>query len=153
MPMTIVSDLLRQLEATSDGEPWYGRSRLALLRGVSAEDAAATPVAGAPSIWGTVLHLTAWTREVTRRLQGAAPGEPEEGDWPPVPAATDRAWRQARAALSAAHADLLRVAAGLSARELDLPVGNGVTRGEMLVGLAQHDAYHAGQIALLRKSL
>lgn len=145
--------LLRQLAASHDGEPWYGRSRRALLRGVSAADAAAVPIAGAPSIWGTVLHLTAWTREVTRRLQGSAPGEPAEGDWPPVPAPTDRAWRQARAALGAAHADLLRVAQDLSARELDLPVGNGVTRGEMLVGLAQHDAYHAGQIALLKKAL
>ena len=30
-------------------------------------------------------------------------------------------------------------------------LGTGVTVGAMLVGLAQHDAYHTGQLALLRQ--
>ena len=34
----------------------------------------------------------------------------------------------------------------------DRPLGAGVTYAVMLHGIAQHHAYHAGQIALLRKS-
>ena len=35
----------------------------------------------------------------------------------------------------------------------DPAINAGVTIGAMLVGLAQHDAYHTGQIALLRRAL
>ena len=37
--------------------------------------------------------------------------------------------------------------------ELDLPLGTGVTYAAMLAGLVQHDAYHSGQVGLLRKAL
>lgn len=35
----------------------------------------------------------------------------------------------------------------------DLPLGTGVSFHVMLRGLAQHDAYHTGQISLLKKGL
>jgi len=35
----------------------------------------------------------------------------------------------------------------------DPPLGSGVPFEVMLHGLAQHNAYHAGQIALLRRAL
>jgi hypothetical protein len=34
----------------------------------------------------------------------------------------------------------------------DAPLGTGVSYREMILGALQHDAYHSGQIALLRKS-
>jgi hypothetical protein len=37
--------------------------------------------------------------------------------------------------------------------ERDAPLGTGVTYAEMVQGLLQHDAYHGGQIGLLRKAL
>ncbi len=33
------------------------------------------------------------------------------------------------------------------------PLGTGVSYHELLHGIVQHDAYHAGQIAILRKTL
>lgn len=156
------SPILTQLIAGHDGDPWYGSSRARLLRGVAAADAAATPIPGGHSIWQLVLHMTAWTEEVHRRLDGAAPAEPARGDWPALPAEpTEAAWRAARAALTRAHAKVAATAAGLTPRQLARPVGlsrepalgTGVTVGEMLVGLAQHDAYHVGQVALVRRAL
>lgn len=156
------SPILTQLIAGHDGDPWYGSSRTRLLRGISAAEAAATPIPGGHSIWQLVLHMTAWTEEVHRRLGGAAPSDPARGDWPVVPAApTDAAWRAAKAALTRAHAQLATTAATLTPRQLARPVGTsrepalgtGVTVGEMLVGLAQHDAYHVGQVAQLRRLL
>ena len=37
--------------------------------------------------------------------------------------------------------------------ERDAPTGTGVTYAAMLHGLAQHNAYHGGQVAMLRKAL
>jgi uncharacterized damage-inducible protein DinB len=153
--------LQAQFVATHDGDPWYGSSRTRILRGVTAADASAHPIPGGHSIWQLVLHMTAWTEEVHRRLDGAAPSDPERGDWPAVPVATDAAWRSARAALTRAHRNVARAVETLSPRRLQSPVGvsrepalgSGVTVAEMIVGLAQHDAYHCGQIVLLKQAL
>ena len=53
-----------------EGEAWHGPAVLTLLEGVTAEQAAAHPVAGAHSIWELVLHIEAWERACSRRLAG-----------------------------------------------------------------------------------
>ena len=37
--------------------------------------------------------MTAWTREVTRRLGGGTPALPEDGDWPAVAEVSEAAWK------------------------------------------------------------
>jgi uncharacterized damage-inducible protein DinB len=152
--------LADELARAASGDAWHGPSLAALLDDVTAAEAARRPIAGAHTIWELVLHLTAWTGEVRRRLGGGEPGEPGEGDWPEPPAATPEAWAAARAALAAAHAalqaDVLHVDDAQLDRPVggtrDLPLGSGGPHGVMLHGLAQHDAYHGGQIALLKKA-
>ena len=152
--------LIQQFSATHDGDPWYGSSRAKLLAGLTPEQAAAHPVGGGHSIWELVLHMTAWTNEVGRRLERHPAAEPREGDWPTVPAISNEAWGSAQAALGAAHARLLATIAALPSTRWAEPVGRssepalgtGVSVAGMLVGLAQHDAYHAGQVALLRRA-
>ena len=82
--MDLETSLIEQLAATNAGEPWYGTSRSALLAGLSAEQAAEHSVPGVHSIWEEVLHMTSWTNEVRRRLDGQMPATPVEGDWPAV---------------------------------------------------------------------
>jgi uncharacterized damage-inducible protein DinB len=152
--------LIQQLSATHSGEPWYGTSREKLLDGVSAAQASFKPVTGGHSIWEQVLHMISWTREVTRRIQGKAPGTPAEGDWPAPRDDSDAAWSETRKQLSAAHQELLATIRKQPADRWDQPVGStqdpalgtGVTVLGMLIGLAQHDAYHIGQIATLRRA-
>ncbi len=157
----VMTSVIKQVDETHAGDPWYGTSRTALLAGLSALDAAAHPIANGHSIWELVLHMTAWTREATRRLNGTKPGVPAEGDWPAVAAVTDEAWQQAQDALARAHAELVAAARALPApqwqqpeRELrDAALGTGVDRTGLIVGLAQHDAYHIGQLAVVRQAL
>jgi uncharacterized damage-inducible protein DinB len=150
-----LTDLLRH---AYDGDPWHGPPLAAVLGGVAAGRAAARPVEDRHSIWELVVHLTAWTGEVERRLGGALAGTPQEGDWPPPAGHDDAAWRAALDALAAAHASLTDAVSRQPDTKWDEPVGDtrdpaagtGVTFGVMIVGLATHHAYHAGQIALLR---
>lgn len=156
-----MASVLKQLNETQAGDPWYGSSRMRLLAGISAQDAAAHPIANGHSIWELVLHMTAWTRETTRRLGGAKAVPPAEGDWPPVPAPSEEAWKKSQADLAQAHAELLAVAGKQSPGDLtewefadrDPALGTGVDRAGLIVGLAQHDAYHIGQIAVVRQAL
>lgn len=149
------------LAHTHGGDPWYGPSRAAALEGVSAADADEHPLAGAHSIRELVLHMTAWTNEVRARLAGAKAGLPKEGDWPTDAAADEQSWSAARAALDRAHDALASAVRASSAEALARPVtdtrdaalGAGVSMAQMLAGLAQHDAYHTGQIILLRRAL
>lgn len=143
-----------------DGDAWHGSATALVLADLTAAQAAARPLPGAHSVWEIVLHMTGWTREVARRLQGGEPSLPEGGDWPQPPELTEESWRQARAALDAAHGELLqslaafrqeRLSAAVGSPSRDLPLGTGVSYRVMLHGLAQHNAYHTGQIALLGK--
>lgn len=151
--------IVDELRRAWDGDPWHGDPVRRILDGVTAEQAAAHPLPGAHGIWEIVLHMTAWTREVARRVRDRVAREPEHGDWPAVPGGGEEEWRVAVDALARAHAELVAAAEEFPPAELeqvmgdarDRPLGAGVTYAVMLHGLAQHHAYHAGQIALLRK--
>jgi hypothetical protein len=161
MPAPTILELIDDLQRAYDGDPWHGPSLTRVLDGVDARLAAARPIARAHSIWELVLHLTSWTREVARRLRGAAPAPPREGDWPSVPTPpTDDEWNRALSGLAAANRDLV-AAVGESTTdrlamrvgdERDPALGSGQTYGAMVRGLAQHHAYHGGQIILLRRA-
>lgn len=142
-------------------DPWHGPATVDLLFDVPFAAAAARPIPDGHSIWEIVLHMTAWQREVIRRLGGAEPQSPEEGDWPPPPEFDQRSWDAARADLGASLEQLASAVAALSDKELrvlvgplrDPALGSGTTRAEMVAGVLQHNAYHSGQIALLRKAI
>jgi len=156
------TELVELLQHAYDGDPWHGPSLRAVLQRCRAETAHVRVLEGRHTIQETVLHLTAWTREVERRLGGALAGEPAEGDWPDVPGegddgAREAVWRASLDALAVAHRSLVAAVARQpdtrwSERvgdERDPAAGTGVSYGVMIVGLATHHAYHAGQIAIL----
>ena len=105
-----------------------------------------------------MLHAGAWTREVSRRLAGGEPALPAEGDWPAVAKTDPGSWHDALRGLEEAHRALVDAVAAQPDERWALPVGDlrdsalgtGTTAGEMIVGLATHHAYHAGQVAILR---
>jgi len=144
------------LERSLSGDPWHGPSLATLLADVTAGEAAARPIAGAHTIAELVLHVAAWAEEVGARLEGAPPGEPAAGDWP-VPGD----WRHACSRLAAARDGLLGRLAAAPVQRLgervgdarDPAAGTGLTFAETLLGVAEHNAYHGGQIALLKRAL
>jgi hypothetical protein len=153
--------LCEQVRLAHDGPAWHGAALAQNLDGINAEQAASRPVPDAHSVWEIVLHMTGWTREVARRLEGGEPGTPVAGDWPAVGRVSEQGWARARAALGEAHAALAAAVERFpEARwgdrvggERDAPLGTGVSYAAMVTGLLQHDGYHGGQVGLLRKAL
>jgi uncharacterized damage-inducible protein DinB len=151
--------IIDQLTREFDGDPWHGPSLKAVLNGVTASQAAAKPSPGAHSIWELVLHMTGWKREVASRLRGAEAGEPAAGDWPAVGEPSQARWRAAKDDLARAQTELLDALRALPPARLHRPVrdvrdrrlGTGMTVYQTIYGLIQHDAYHSGQAALVKK--
>jgi uncharacterized damage-inducible protein DinB len=135
------------------GEAWHGSSVFELLHGVNAELAAAHPVRGGHSIGELVLHLTSWERIVCSRVLGEPMQVSDDLDWPAPGAPSPKAWREARAALEEASDALHAAIAKMTDRKLQTRrPGTTGTYYELAHGQVQHALYHAGQIALLRKS-
>jgi uncharacterized damage-inducible protein DinB len=153
--------LSEQVRLAHDGPTWHGAALAENLHGINAEPAASRPLPDAHSVWEIVLQMTGWTREVARRLEGGVPAPPVEGDWPAVGPVSEQAWDRAREALREAHTALAAAVARVpEARwrdqvggERNAALGTGVSYAAMLAGLVQHDAYHGGQVGLLRKAL
>jgi len=159
--MSIRTNLSQKLLAVWNGEPWYGSSSSAILAGVTAQEALAHPLPGAQSIWETLLHMTAWTEETTSRLGGGESKAPSRGDWPRVTGSTQDDWMAAQGELLAARKALLAALESSHEESMYLQIPKkgdaaqttGTTRANTVSGLADHDVYHLGQIALLKKSL
>jgi len=141
-----------QLKRAFAGPAWSGPSVLEALEGVSATRAAKRPIRGAHSIWELTLHIAVWEDVVRRRALGEKFNPSDAQDWPAVKVKTPAAWAAAIRKLKIGHEALREVVAAFDERRLDLPlVPGGNTAYVQFHGAVQHDLYHAGQIAVLRK--
>jgi len=153
MPETVrIADQLRR---AFGGEAWHGDSVLEILDSVTAAQAAARPIKQAHSIWELVLHIAAWDGAVRRRLGGEALALSDEQNFPPVTDTSESAWRSTLARVRQVHDELVAAVAAFPDSRLDEKVPGKDpdydTFYYMLHGVAQHELYHAGQIALLKK--
>jgi uncharacterized damage-inducible protein DinB len=158
MAVTTQSEAARiadQLQRAFEGEAWHGDSLLEILKGVSAEQAAARPIKNGHTIWELVLHIAAWDGAVRRRMGGVAVKLTDAENFPPVANTNEAAWGKALAEVRRAHEELIAaVSAMADARLYEMVPGKEgahYTFYYMLHGVVQHELYHAGQIALLKK--
>jgi hypothetical protein len=144
-----------ELRRAYDGDCWHGPPLREILKGVTAKVAAAKHPQLAHTIWGLVRHVTVWVEVVARRITEWRPIEtPDAGDFPAVTETGEAAWAAALEDLGRQHAKLLDVVAKLDAAKLNETMpGKDYPVAVMLHGTVGHYAYHAGQIALLKKLL
>jgi uncharacterized damage-inducible protein DinB len=118
-------------------------------RGVAAEGAPHTP-------WQLLEHLRICQWDILEFCRNPAYVELKFQDyWPPTPAPpTEGAWDESVAAFRRDRDALKELA---SDRDVDLfapiPHGSGQTYARELVLVADHNAYHVGQLVLLRRLL
>jgi uncharacterized damage-inducible protein DinB len=145
----ILSDSLRR---ALHGEAWHGPALQELIAPISAEESVQRPIPTAHNILELVLHIASWSRIARRRIEGGHV-EPYDGeDWPDIVDVTADRWDEARAALAEGYERLSKIVSGMTDEELlaKAPRSDRTIAG-MIDGVAQHAAYHGGQIALLRK--
>ena len=151
--MSEVQRILDQLQRAMEGNAWHGPSLMELLKGVTAEQAAAKPLGEAHSMWEIVLHVETWESAVRRRLLGESFEPSPHEDWRTVGDRSEEAWEAAIDKLRRSHHELRQTISKLKDSDLGKIVpGKSDNVYVMLHGVIQHDIYHAGQIAVLRKA-
>ncbi len=152
--MNEVERIQGQLKRALNGSAWHGPAVLELLADVSVSQAAARPIAGAHTIWELVKHIRAWESAAVRRLNGDRAELPDDEDWPAAKEMTEEAWRNEISKLRNGNEALMHAIASVDESALDQPIMEGMSSIYVtLQGVIQHDLYHAGQIALLKKAL
>lgn len=149
------------LDGAFVGKGWQGPTLSGCLRGVSAAEALRSPGRGRKCIWQQVLHAMYWKHGVLRAV--VADELPSLGlkpaNWPRVPvsgrprAELDRLWRADVARLKGLHGELVGAIERLeeSAVWKKATPARRYCRAVYLAGAAAHDAYHTGQIQLIKK--
>ncbi|MGA8762562.1 MAG: DinB family protein [Candidatus Sulfotelmatobacter sp.] len=152
-PGSEAASIADQLRRAFDGNAWHGPALLELLEDVNATTAAARPLPTVHSIWELVLHVAVWDAAASRRLRGDKYQPTGLANFPLVPRhSTERAWRKAVAHAKRTHDALVRTVAILPESRLHSRVpGKRYDFFHMLHGVVQHELYHAGQIAILKK--
>ena len=136
------------------GRSWQGPALRELLKDVTAAQAARRPIAEAHSIWELVLHIAAWHGVVRTRMQGKKERLSPGRNFPRVLEPNAAAWNRAKLALRESSEETAEAILRFSPAKLSRTVpGKTYNYRHMLSGVSQHDAYHAGQIALLKKAL
>ena len=154
--MTETVRLADQIRRAFEGNAWHGDSLGELLADVNAKTAATRPIKNAHTIWELLLHIAAWDDAVRRRTGGTAVTLSDEQNFPPVKDTSEAAWRQAIESAKNTHNELIKAVAAFPDSRLHGQVP-GKTESYynyfyMFSGIVQHELYHAGQIALLKKA-
>ena len=143
-----------QLKRAFEGGAWHGPSVLEVLKDVTASQAVARPVPGAHHIWDLVLHIAAWEDACRRRLEGDRAELSDSEDWRAITDTGEASWQQLKALLIEGHRGLRAAIAATDESRLDEPILPGMPSVYVtLHGVIQHDLYHAGQIAILKKAV
>jgi DinB family protein len=131
---------------------WHGADLKAALADVTPEAAFWRPAKGRHNIAEIALHHAYTARSVRGQLSGTAP-EPfvlEGEDWFALSAAKPLDWTKVQAALEAEQARVTSVLADIAKGRVKSPLGD-VERFDLVLGLACHAVYHAGQVQLLKR--
>jgi hypothetical protein len=148
--MSEIGRIVEQLSQLHDGGAWHGPSMGEALEGLSAADAARRPIGAAHCIWEIVHHVRVTNEHVRSHLTGGSTGD--EADWPTLTETGEAAWRDAVARLRAGQGALRDAVSKLPRARLHENIaGKTHSYWYELLGILHHDAYHAGQISLLKK--
>jgi hypothetical protein len=146
--------LLSLLDEMFFGPAWHGPSLRGALRGVTPAQAVRRVKPGRHNIAELAVHAAYWKYVVRRRLTGEKRGSfaLEGSNWFPREKVTLASWRADIALLLAEHRRLRETVRTIAPRQLGRRIPGGRwTALETIRGAAAHDAYHAGQIQLLKR--
>lgn len=147
--------IINLLNAAYNKQPWHGESLRASLDNLNAAQAAQRPLANTKPIWEYVLHLIQWRIFCIKKLQNNAAFDIELNttmDWPELIDRSDLAWKNTLIELDKTQEEFINLLKQMDDSKLEETVSNRTYPFYSLVyGILQHDAYHQGQINLIRK--
>jgi uncharacterized damage-inducible protein DinB len=148
--------IAEQLKEVYQGDPWFGRSVMDILGEVDESIAFEKP-GGQHSILDLVWHMITWKEFTISRIRKSE-DKPlhyfEEQDWRELDHSDKTLWKKGLQHFTQLHNELVEI---LQQQKDDLLSQNVAGRTydfrKLLEGIVQHDIYHLGQIAYIKKQL
>ena len=152
-----INNYIGEFETIYDGEPWYGKSLMAVINDANPTDVFKKEKPSSHSAYEITHHLYAWRDLLVKRLNGSTKDSIEvnsKEDWSPLPKEkTAEIWKTLIKRLEQNQQELLKALPNLTDEALDKNfAGTNYTLRTFLNGQIQHDIYHIGQIALAIKN-
>lgn len=146
-----INRILKLYADLEHGECWIGTNFKEVLHDVTAESAQRKIDDSSNNIWQLVSHLIYWRATVVNRLTGST-NPPPFMDFRLPETLTAETWKQTMLDFEAAYHSLRTAIHALKDEALDRPSPKeGQTFYQLIMGSLQHDAYHLGQMRLLKK--
>ena len=134
------------------GDCWIGVNYKEVLHGVDAAGAVKNISGNTNNTWQLVAHITYWRTAVVNRFTGSI-NPPPFADFLLPDELSEANWRQALHDFESAYHLLRNAIHNFKEENLDKPSPKeGQTYYQLIMGCLQHDAYHLGQLMLLKKN-
>ena len=153
---TEVLSIIKNFEITLSGQPWFGRAVYELLDEVDGSKASIKPNNTEHSLIELIWHMNTWAEFILANLENRTDKELKEieaNDWRKL-TKQKHTWKKGLAQFKSIHKKII---ANLSKRDddflSDIVPNRRYNFRFMLNGLIQHNIYHAGQAAYLKKLL
>ena len=152
-----INNYITEFETIYNGEPWYGKSLMAVINSADPKDVFKKPKSSGHSVYEITQHLYVWRDLLAKRLNGdnkASVKMNSKEDWAPLPnEQTAATWKELIKKLEQNQQELIDSLPKWNDEALDKNfAGTNYPLRTFLNGQIQHDIYHIGQIALAIKN-
>jgi uncharacterized damage-inducible protein DinB len=151
-----ILSIIKNFETTLTGQPWFGRAVYELLDEIDESKASIKPNNTEHSLLELLWHMNTWAEFTLANLESRNAEELkaiEENDWRTIDP-KKHSWKKGMAELKSIHKKITDLLNEKDDGFLKNMVPNRQYNFRfMLNGLIQHNIYHAGQVAYLKKLL
>lgn len=151
-----ISRIIDQLRDAYEGEPWFGRPVKQILDEVDESIAFEKPY-GQHSILDLLWHMITWREFTVDRIQHSPQMQMDyfdRNDWRQLDPQDRTLWQQGLERLQETQDQLLKLLETSTDDLLEQTVRERTYNfRKLLYGVIQHDIYHLGQIAYIKKML
>ena len=151
-----IAYIITTLHSVLDGEPWFGRSVMKLLQEVDPAIVHTIPNENSHSLIELLYHMNTWAEFTLKRLEKDEENDLarfEKLDWRTIDS-NEHTWEKGVAQFKVTHDLIIEL---LETKDDEFLSGDVDYREYnfrfLLYGIIQHDIYHIGQIAYLKKFL
>ncbi len=151
-----VQSIIRNLQNTLSGEPWFGRALYPILEEVDVKKVYIRPGNSAHSLIELLYHMITWADFTLKRIQKDDDMDLavfEKMDWRAINSKT-HSWKKGLAEFKAIHKKIVTLLEKKDDAFLKEKVDYRKYNFRFLLnGLIQHNIYHLGQVAYVKKLL
>lgn len=151
-----IQNIIRNIEDTNSGSPWFGRSVYELLEETDPKKVFIRPNNSEHTLADILFHMLTWAEFTLNRLEGNKKADltaSEKLDWREINPKI-HTWKKGIKDFKAVHKTIIAI---LKTKDDSFLKGKVDYRtydfSYLLNGFVQHNIYHAGQIAYLNKLL